>query len=68
MCDSTKPEELQWATLVQRHHNLVDRKYATGLTAAEMEELDEINIQLDQLDGPLYQSIIDRARGHVSCV
>ncbi|MDQ2829191.1 MAG: hypothetical protein M3Y74_09090 [Chloroflexota bacterium] len=62
MRNSAKPEESRWAAFVQRHHSLVDRKYATGLTAAEMKELDEINSQLDQLDGPLYQSIMDHMR------
>lgn len=63
MPSSTTSEESRWAALVQRHHSLVDRKYAIGLTTTETEELNELNSQLDQLDGPLYQSIMDHVRG-----
>ncbi len=63
MGHDTTPEEPRWAILVQRHHNLVDRKYAAGLTPIEAEELNSINRQLDQLDSPLYQTMIDHARG-----
>jgi len=62
MPNSATSEELRWAALVQRHHNLVDRKYAIGLTATEAEELNRLNNQLDQLDGPLYQTIVDHVR------
>jgi len=66
MRNGSKSEESRWAALVQHHHSLVDRKYTTGLTAAEIQELDEINDQLDQLDGSLYQPIVDRARGKIA--
>jgi hypothetical protein len=49
MPNSATSEESRWAALVQRHHNLVDRKYAIGLTATEAEELNRLNNQLDQL-------------------
>ncbi len=65
MRNGSKSEESRWAALVQRHHTLVDRKYTIGLTAAEIQELDGIDDQLDQLDGPLYQSLMDRARGMI---
>ncbi len=62
MSSGATSEESRWVALVQRHHNLVDRKYAIGLTTTEAEELDRLNNQLDQLDGPLYQTIIDHVR------
>ena len=62
MPNSATSEESRWADLVQRHHSLVDRKYTVGLTVTEAEELSELNSQLDHLDGPLYQSIMDHVR------
>ncbi|HEY6807123.1 MAG TPA: hypothetical protein VI306_26330 [Pyrinomonadaceae bacterium] len=45
-----------------RYQTLIDRKYISGLSASENEELDGLRGALDEMDKPYYEAIIQRLR------
>lgn len=45
-----------------RYRELIDRKYLTGLSQSENEELEALTLTLEEMDKPYYEAIVDRLR------
>lgn len=48
--------------VTKRYRALIDRKYISGLSASEHEELDALRLTLEEMDKPYYEAIIERLR------
>ena len=48
--------------VTKRYRELIDRKYLTGLSQAENEELDALTLTLEEIDKPYYEAIVYRLR------
>jgi hypothetical protein len=48
--------------VIERYHDIIDRKYLGGLTTAEEEELTRLEVVLDEMDEPFYEKILRRLR------
>ena len=48
--------------VVSRYQMLIDRKYLSGLSPSESEELESLKAALDAMDKPYYDAIITRLR------
>ena len=48
--------------VTKRYRSLIDRKYMSGLSQSENDELDALQITLEEMDKPYYEAIINRLR------
>lgn len=55
-------QEKEQRAVSKRYHDLVDKKYATGLTASEADEMERLSDRLDEFDAPFYDPIFETLR------